>query len=190
MTLSPTDVATAFRSCFGRAKCVYMATPVTSGKRLWDLARALKCRDITMVKSLAPHDFERDVLTANMLAADALADQLRKIHPFVINPAATLIRGWRQEHYMQLWTRVVSEFADEMYLADGWEYSSGCLQEARLAFINCLPVCNSQGSALDAYECAGTVRRARLSASDLDVSCLADAYAEWDNLCHEQLAVH
>jgi hypothetical protein len=172
-------VYTAFESILGDKEAIYLAVPVTSGKRLWNLARSLGCKDIRNVREQWPERFHVEVELPNVAASKALAFKVRQSQPLVINPAALLVKGWQPTDYMQLWKAVIRQYVKTIYLSDEWQYSSGCLEETDLAFSLGITVIDSAGAALARRRCAELVHEARHSGRDLDLTCLADIFSRW-----------
>ncbi len=173
------DVYTAFESILGDKEAVYLAVPVSSGKRLWNLARSLGCKDIRNVREQWPDQFHVEVELPNVKASKALALKVRQSQPLVINPAVVLVKGWQPADYMQLWKAVIRQYINTIHLSDEWQYSSGCLEETDLAFSLGKSVIDSTGAALTRSGCAELVREARQSGCDLDLTCLADIFSRW-----------
>lgn len=179
MACDITDVRTAFQSILWDREAVYLAVPVTSGKRLWNLARSLGCKDIRNVREQWPDRFHAEVEFPNVEASKALAFNVHQSHPVVINPAALLVKGWQPTDYMQLWKAVIRQYVNTIYLSDEWQYSSGCLEETDLAFSLGITVIDSASEVLTRRRCAELVQEARQSGRDLDLACLADIFSGW-----------
>jgi hypothetical protein len=173
------DVHTAFESILGDKEAVYLAVPITSGKRLWNLALSLGCKDIRNVREQWPERFHVEVELPNVAASRAFALKVRESRTVVINPAIFLVKGWQQTDYMQLWKAVIQQYVNTIYLSHDWQYSSGCLEETDLAFSLGITVIDSAGAALTRRGCAKLVHEARHSGRDLDLTCLEDIFSRW-----------
>jgi hypothetical protein len=144
-------------------KAIYLAVPVTSGTRLWDLAAEHGLSDIDRVKEAFPKEFERRVLRANYRAAQRLASLARKRFPreVVVNPSLVDVRGWSQAQYRRAWKAFISRFAKMVLAARGWEFSYGCVVEVTHSLQHDVPVIDVSGHILSVAEVRGAMAAAR-----------------------------
>ena len=91
----------------------YLSTPITGGKRLlsWDGNPESKYAQVTL---------------PNIEGARALS---RTISGGCIDPTFLHIDGFTQNDYRYLWGQVITKHANRLVMADGWEYSVGCVYE-------------------------------------------------------------
>src|SRR3989338_7747849 len=110
----------------------YASTPITTGRRMYNL---FEQRGITSRDQLPSGSFEQDVMRPNIASGDSFGKQLRATEHYklVICPATFFAKDWGQEHYMALWERVIATFATAVHFNDGWEYSTGCVEELVIA---------------------------------------------------------
>lgn len=68
------------------------------------------------------------------------AERLRETRPEpVIDPGLLRVRGWTGDHYGSFFLEVISIFAKEIHLCDGWEYSRGSTKEFVYGIQNGIP---------------------------------------------------
>ena len=113
------------------AKAIYVAVPITSGKRLWDLASRLGESNLDCIRYRRPKEFEQEVFHPNCVEARSFAEQLARLYPGepVIDPSVIDIPGWGPEEYSFLWKQVLRTRVRLIALTPGWAYSKGCVEE-------------------------------------------------------------
>lgn len=179
MPYATCDILTVFRSLIPDRSAVYLAVPVTSGRRLWELARSQRCERLSDVRGQVPELFRTEVEIPNLAASRLFADQVRQRESYVVNPAEVTLSGWSAVDYMRLWKHVIADYVNKIYLSDGWEFSSGCLEETDLAFSLGIPVFDSQGNTVTREECRDLVREAREAGQELNLECLSELFRRW-----------
>lgn len=115
---------------------IYLAVPIGSGRREFELLRELNLVDRGQLRSLHPELWERRVKRPNEADARAYAIQAQAQYPsqMVINPAAIDRPGWRADDHMALWNRfLTSSSIDRMAVAPQWALSLGAREEVALA---------------------------------------------------------
>jgi len=122
----------------GAGKVYYLAVPVTSGPRLWGLARKLNFADLDGIRYKFGCQFDEEVLKPNIVAAGLLSQGLRKRfkEAYIINPSVLVANDWSPEEYRSFWRYVIRDKVSRVYLAPGWQYSHGCVEECVEA-MNC-----------------------------------------------------
>jgi hypothetical protein len=106
--------------------------PVTSGPRLYDVLESWCVRTVSELKERDPQVFVRDVMQPNISHGERIARRVQRnttlqvIAPAVFNAKK---QHFKDPEYMSLWLQLIEGRANEMYMADGWEYSTGCAQE-------------------------------------------------------------
>ena len=123
----------AYCSLLEGHKAVYAVVPITSGKRLWNVADGLGISELTRVSQIAPERYVREVLNPNCNDAMHFAAEIRRMHPRVIDPSRVLVGGWTQLDYKMFWERIISEYVNALVLSPGWEFSTGCVYECLFA---------------------------------------------------------
>jgi hypothetical protein len=122
---------------------VYCAVPVTSGIRLWRLAKGLGVSDTDHVKALVASRYSLEVLKPNFESALAFVHAARERHGVVINPSKLVVPSWSQSQYAGFWESVIGRFAHSVVLSPDWIYSRGCVYE-------CIYAIRSETRLLDA----------------------------------------
>ncbi|MFJ6675099.1 DUF4406 domain-containing protein [Actinosynnema sp. NPDC091369] len=113
---------------------VYVACPISSGRRELDLMVALARFDRAVLRAELVDRWVRDVLEPNRADARAAATRTRARYPGhnVINPSEFDIDGLDQPGYDVLCERIIRSHVARIVLADGWEFSRGARVEAVL----------------------------------------------------------
>ncbi len=129
----------AFRSFRGnrRGHIAYVSMPITSGKRLFDVFEKENVRSVDELAVKYGKDalFEL-VIKPNVAEGIALANSLgRREDLLFVAPSVFEAKKWRwsQDAYMSLWYRVIGEMAGKLVVSDGWEYSTGGVEEVMFA---------------------------------------------------------
>lgn len=134
-------VMAALATVLDRSKANYFAVPISSGRRLWQLAAEVKVRNPDLVAHRYPQVFKKQVLEPNLKEAAALLRRVKsKVSGPLINPVEFFSKGWVQEDYRELWRRVLERWVNQVILAPGWEYSRGCVEECVTAYLRELRV--------------------------------------------------
>ena len=136
-TLGIEAVLSAFRSILAYRCAVYIAVPITTGRRYYHFRR-------NDVRASSP-DYDR-ILTKNVVepnresARPTIAALRQKLAKPVIDPTQLECYGWTQDDYRSLWRAVIETFSSEVVFLDGWEYSQGCAYEFLVACQQRLPM--------------------------------------------------
>src|SRR6266478_4921910 len=82
-------------------QAIYMAVPLSSGLRLWELAAEHGLSDPTQVRRCFPREHEMRVFRPNMEDAERafILAQQRYPHCQIVNPGKVSVVGWSQERY-------------------------------------------------------------------------------------------
>jgi hypothetical protein len=137
---------------------IYAAVPITSGRRLWDLAKRLNIFELQRIAALRPRLFERDVFEPNLEDARRLAAELRRRHSeTVVDPSRLFVPGWNQKDYRDIWRAFISKKVSLLVLADGWQYSLGCVEEAVCAVQNKVQVRDEGDNPISRAEMLSTI---------------------------------
>jgi hypothetical protein len=131
---------------------VYVACPVSSGRRELDLMVDLAVYDRDELRSRHADRWRREVLEPNKTAAaDSVTSARRRHHDrTVINPATFELEGLTQPDYDALCGKIIESHVGHIVLADGWQYSRGARIEAVQAIDQNLTVEDSNGGELHA----------------------------------------
>lgn len=167
-------------------EAVYISTPITTGPRLLAWLRqsnggATPLGSREAVKS--------EVVKDNIAAVAPLRQRIQERLPDsrIIDPTAFDHAGWSQTDYHRFWVEVLRQFVDRVVVADGWQYSTGCLYEFTSAVGMSIPILDSQLRPLDPPRVTQLLRTAReeLAAANLPLDA-ADvalrAADEWARL--------
>jgi hypothetical protein len=157
---------------------VYAAVPVSSGLRLWQLAKRLGLHKPEEAISKRPSVYRRKVLSPNIAAANRFVKSLRARYSYVINPAQLDVPGWQQSDYDDLWRRVIGEKVRLLVLSRNWAYSRGCVSELLFALEAGLEIREHNGSRLKIDDAAAQLQQALRQSIEynLDVPFLHSAY--------------
>lgn len=121
---------------------VYVSTPITGGRKKFDLFDNLGVKDKAEFDKSAKDRFVKDVIVANTNRAFRISESLRQenSNALVMDPSEITIPEWSQSHYAAHWDAVVKELASKVVLAPGWDFSSGCILEIKRALDKGVPV--------------------------------------------------
>lgn len=159
-------------------KAVYASSELTTGPRLYRLAREHGVRDVRALREVLGEMGWRGLLwDPNVEEANAFARELRERlpgRPLVVTPAPFLAPGWSQEEYLALWESLIRTRFRAVYFSQDWELSTGCTFELAVARDAGLPTYDAAGRALDLDEAIGLISRSArdLEAEGFDVSGL------------------
>lgn len=123
-------VTTAYASVV--AKLSYLTMPVTAGKRLYELMEKYGVRSKAELEKIRPGILWEEVILPNVENGKQLAHKLHReqgrslVVPGIFDAQQF---DWGQEDYMVLWLRFIVASAREIFLAPGWEYSTGGAME-------------------------------------------------------------
>jgi len=125
----------------------YLAAPITTGKRLWDLAAKIRTDLPEFAMKSAPTKYIKEVFKPNLRDAKLSAFRVRqKFGPLVIDPSRFFRSPWSQDDYALFWEVIIRRLVKGVILSPGWEYSKGCIHECML----------SLAQHIDLYEFPGT----------------------------------
>ena len=129
---------------------IYVACPISSGKRELDLMLECSRFDREALRVDLASRWQSDVLEPNRAAARAAVDYTRSRFPgrSVINPSEFDIDGLDQSGYDTLCDKIIRRHVTHIVLADGWQYSRGARVEAVLAADLSLSLEDGAGNAL------------------------------------------
>ncbi|WP_018681496.1 DUF4406 domain-containing protein [Actinokineospora enzanensis] len=129
---------------------IYLACPISSGRREVDLMLGLGVFDREHLRTTHVTRWRDEVLEPNKAAAAEAVDRTRRRHPGrpVINPVEFELDGLSQAHYDALCEQVIRDHVGAVTLAAGWEYSRGARLEVELALDLGLPITDVSGDEL------------------------------------------
>lgn len=140
---------------------VYASSPITSGKRMYEIFRAHGASSIEDLKQIDPNLYYEQIMSANI--GDGIKfgqDLVSRGFAQVIVPGKFFQEGWSQEHYMSLWEQVIDRFAEQIHFNNYWQYSNGCAQEFLFGMHHNLPLFSRDGIQMNPGEEAGKIRLA------------------------------
>jgi len=161
-------------------KVSYLAVPITSGRRLWDLAIAMGIKNPESAAKLDRPEYEKRVLEPNLLEAAKLSKEVREwFRGVLIEPFKFFSEEWSQEDYRSLWKKVLDRWVGRVILSPRWVYSRGCVEECLTAYLKGALVQSNDGQALSPDAIMDTIVAAMREGElfGLEVSFLADAFA-------------
>lgn len=111
-------------------KVVYLSSAITTGKRLYDYLSKHKIKDPSKVSH---ETLFGTIMNQNIAESIVASSKIRGLgYPYVIVPGYFIANGWTQQHYYDLWDKVVNDYSDIVFMNAGWEFSSGCVTELYL----------------------------------------------------------
>jgi hypothetical protein len=130
---------------------VYVACPVSSGRRELMLMAELELYDRDEVRGRHSERWRREVLEPNKAEAAKSVRSARSRYAdrTVINPATFELDGLTQPDYDALCGKIIESHVGHVVLADGWQYSRGARIEAVQAIEKGLSVEDGNRTRLD-----------------------------------------
>lgn len=126
-------VWSAYRSVLSKeGGLAYVSMAITSGVRMLDVLEELGLATADDLKTHAPAAFYERVIRPNIEAGGRLARTIagKVDHPVVAPSIFDAKRQrWGQDEYMALWLRMIEENVRWIYMAPGWEFSNGGVEE-------------------------------------------------------------
>lgn len=158
--LLETALISAFESVLAPKTAVYVAVPVTSGPRLWKLAKELGLSDLQKVAESVPERYKNEVLSPNSAYAAEFAASVRGRHGLVIDPSRLVIRDWSQKQYWVFWEEIIVRYVRNLLVSRDWAYSRGCVYECMFAVQQSIPVLSEKDCILPVAELRRTISEA------------------------------
>lgn len=126
----------------GTGPLTYLSTPITGGEKKYEFLVRHGKTDKGQLDEAESREYARDVIGYNSEMAKGVANCLggNPANGVVLNPGTVTIPGWTQKDYLNHWLTVVREVADKVVLVPGWEFSKGCVYEAREALNKGIPL--------------------------------------------------
>lgn len=133
---------------------VYVACPVSSGRRELGLMIELVLFDRDELRSRHADRWRREVLEPNRADAVYAVSAARERHAdrTVINPSAFELDGLTQPDYDSLCSDIIRAHVGHLVLAEGWEYSRGARIEAVQALQQGLSIEDGAGNGMAGEE--------------------------------------
>lgn len=146
-------------------EAAYVAGPLATGQRYYEL--------------LASGDSEAAsrVRQENEVAMGRFVSTLRtKLSYPVIDSGVMKIENWAAREIGELYLKIISSFAKEIWFMDGWEYSRGATKEFQFGVANGVSTLNSSGKTLSAEQGCRLIKAAaaRLMALGIDATRFVD----------------
>jgi hypothetical protein len=139
------DVLTVFRSILSEKSAIYVATPITTGRQFYENKHE---PTIGIFRDSVAHE-ARQVVLANRDRVRPIINRLREhLKEPLIDPTQVELRHWSQSEYKNFWRRVIEQFVNKIVFLNGWEYSTGCIEEFRVACDEHLLMFNEELKAL------------------------------------------
>lgn len=108
-------------------KVIYISSPITSGLRMY---RHMRKHNLTKTSEIDGGTLLEKIMYPNIKESVELSEVIRtRGYRFIIVPGHFIADGWTQEHYLDLWTKVIRDFTHVVCFNAGWEYSNGCVRE-------------------------------------------------------------
>jgi hypothetical protein len=126
-----------------RRTAIYCSAPITSGERFTQWVHRSGHRLANLDEATtAQRDAHRvEVIEPNVKHASKVVERLRAHNSqIVIDPTAiNHLAGWQQSDWLEFWLEVIRNYAKQVVFVDGWQFSSGCVQEYLAAINGHLP---------------------------------------------------
>ncbi|MEW1584924.1 hypothetical protein AB0283_05685 [Micromonospora vinacea] len=128
--------------------CIYVSTPITTGRR----HSGLTGTRAPVQSSEGESRIRLGAIEANRRHALGVTWRVRAAtSATVIEPTSLVdVPGWRQQDYHHLWTSVLERYASSVVFVDGWQFSVGCAIEFATAVRLRLKLMDERMELLDA----------------------------------------
>jgi hypothetical protein len=138
------------------AKAIYASSPMTTGRRFYDLLRAHGVTSGSELKAdIGRAAYRAQVFDANVAVTNAFAravrDRMGGAH-IVISPGPFDAPGWNQAEYLAFWEALIRTRVGEVWFNDGWQHSNGCAFEYAVALDAGLATRDATGQPLESRE--------------------------------------
>jgi hypothetical protein len=119
----------------GDTQVMYLVAPLNGGPRLMDYVL-----DRETVGTA--EEVDRFVVRPNRADAQRGAARLRLAtgRPVFDPTCFGVYKGWNQRDYVDLCLQIIASKADSVVFADGWQFSSGCIEEYEVVVASGLPM--------------------------------------------------
>jgi hypothetical protein len=136
--LIPALVAFAVECGASPRRCVYVSTPITTGRGYHERLIANGNGGNAALSSTDKAEVEE----ANKRRARGIVDRLREaLQATVIDPTRLVnVPDWAQDDYYILWKKMIETYARSVVFLDDWQYSKGCVEEFSEAVKCGLPI--------------------------------------------------
>jgi hypothetical protein len=128
--MSEKDLAIELLKCLAINKpgfLWYVSTPITTGLPYYELRYSLGGAEV-------PTNIRKEIVQPkNVAAAKRVVQKLRANHYKVIDPTCLEVDGWGHKDYMSFWDDVIRKLRPNLVMVEGWEYSTGSVDEFRIA---------------------------------------------------------
>ncbi|HET8683893.1 MAG TPA: hypothetical protein VFM54_18785 [Micromonosporaceae bacterium] len=161
--LRPALLALAAECGARPGECIYLSTPITTGRNHLDL---IVEKSANGAGPPTAADRAKAVLF-NRQRAQAVAERVRAAHDAIVIDPTSLVNvpGWEQDDYHALWVAVIERYARAVVFVDDWQYSVGCRKEFEAAVRLGLPVMDQR---LTSFGCEDGQRLVRQAAVELE----------------------
>lgn len=136
MTLDISDLLKVMQSALPEKQCIYLSTPITGGM--------IRVSNPDEINSVVKYNIDRAIKVESEIVSHFDYSNLHGLEtfnfPILINPARTVIPGFSQDQYLELWKSVIQKFAHQLWLLWDFNYSEGCVVEASFAVQLGLPI--------------------------------------------------
>ncbi|MBX4189908.1 hypothetical protein KW791_01240 [Candidatus Parcubacteria bacterium] len=107
----------------------YASSPITTGKRMFDVMKQHNVQTVEALKEIDPNIVKNVIMDPNIRDGQVFSQELRKTRHLVICPGDFFAKGWAQQHYMAFWEQIIVRYVDVIVFNDLWQYSNGCVEE-------------------------------------------------------------
>jgi hypothetical protein len=113
---------------------VYVSVPITSGRIWYELKskhQNIETKDlmnhVVLENYATGYDLVQKIIIEKNCPVLYPADLVPKSHDEI--PPFKQFGSWRQDHFQALWLSIIAEKCTEHWMSEGWQYSSGGVEE-------------------------------------------------------------
>ena len=170
---------------------IYVSTPITSGKRLYDYMEAKGFATIEEAKK-DWKGFVLNVITPNIEESERTSAKFAlETDGAVIAPTAfekrfhgNRVGTWGQDTFMSMWLALLEEHVTHLVMLDGWHYSNGASEEYVQAVKKGILITDAGGNKITLDQGVQLLQKALddIHGRDLKAPVLVEVLAELMNL--------
>jgi len=148
---------------------LYCAIPITSGIRLWHLAKETGVKNLDEVKTKAPRRFASEVLEPNIADGTRFVKAARKLSCLAIDPSRLTMPSWTQEQYAAFWEMVIAKWVRAIVLSPNWIFSKGCVTECIFALNGSIKILDLNGAQVSRKRLFSMLEKAQRTRDELSI---------------------
>ena len=156
-------------SVLGDRRADYVSSPLTGGPRFVEWFQT-EGRNLVAGTPKYRERHNEFVVRPNIAAAREVAERLRLMGEVVIEPTSFDSPHWTQNDYRHLWGLVIQRHVKQVFLVDGWEFSSGCAYEYWIAASAGIETVTEDGTRIEQQMGIAAVRSAMREMQKVGIS--------------------